>query len=712
MLLHVLTASLVTVSAPPPAFALAARAGPDTVRWTPPPLPWPPFLDPERAFGRGRRAEPIGRLGLAPLPPFRRVSPEAPLVVQQPGLQRPAAWLLQPGWLRVRRAVERSRARLPGLLHVPAPAARTLARAARLGEAGEEGGARGLSEALSDLDVSLIGRAELGGDWTRFRPCDADVQFACDPDLIPRLDPDLQFGGRIEGTVAERISIDVDFDQAREFGGANDVRIRYDGARDDVLQSLEVGDVTFDLPASRFLTEGIPAGNFGFLARGQVGPVFFRGVWAQQRGDLSRREFRLSGPPGEETFVQVDTLVLDDADYVKGQFFFLVDPRSIEGFPHVDVLDLDASRVPADVAPGPDPVQVYRFEVDPVSRQLENGLIQADAVAQLGTDRVEESGWFRYLQPGEDYVVHPSGLWIALRSPLRRDEVLAVTYVTATGDTVGTYNPERVYNRGERPRLQLLKASNAQHQPGRPTWDFEMHQVYRVSTSSDVAPEAVELTISVGELSAGRTFRTIPSGEDATFLRLFGMDEESPLDHVDRSHIYRPAEEFFEDRPAVEGVFLVFPTLRPFLDPPPVRSLDLTAEQVADVLGADRNAAIYDADDPFDRDAGGLYRLTIPFERRSEGVISSFSLGAIGIREGSERIFLGDRLLLRDVDYRIDYDIGQVSLIQPDALFAQATDPVVRASWEQRSIFRVAPTSVAGLDASWRLGRAGTMHLL
>ena len=38
---------------------------------------------------------------------------------------------------------------------------------------------------------------------------------------------------------------------------------------------------------SRFLTEGIPAGNFGFQAEGQVGPVDFQTVWAQQRGDLN-----------------------------------------------------------------------------------------------------------------------------------------------------------------------------------------------------------------------------------------------------------------------------------------------------------------------------------------------------------------------------------------------------------------------------------------
>ena len=97
------------------------------------------------------------------------------------------------------------------------------------------------------------------------------------------------------------------------------------------------------------------------------------------------------------------------------------------------------------------PIQVYRFETDPVTRQQVEGLIQADGFATKDGDTVEESGWFRFLQPGVDYSVHSSGLWLALRQPLRRDEMLAVTYVTATGDTIGTYNPERVYNEGDAP---------------------------------------------------------------------------------------------------------------------------------------------------------------------------------------------------------------------------------------------------------------------
>jgi len=516
----------------------------------------------------------------------------------------------------------------------------------------------------------------------------------------------------VTGTVADKIHVDVDYDDAREFSAVNNVNLYYQGDPGDVLRRVEVGDVTLTFPESRFLTRGIPAGNFGFRAITDLGPLEVQTVWAQQNGDLSSREFQLTGVGGRQAFIQEDTLTLDDADFVSGQFFFLVDPRSLMGFPHVDVLALDPGAAPPSLAPGPDPIQLYRFENDPITRQQVEGYIQAEAVAERDGEVVTESGWFRYLQPGVDYLVHPSGLWVALRRPLRQEEMLAVTFITAAGDTVGDYNPERIHNQGGRPTLRLLKASGPKHQPGAPTWELEMHQIYRISSSDDVEASSVALSLSLGELSAGRTFKRRPTGEEITLLKLLGLDEESPIDELDPAFVLRPAQDFFQEPPPVTGTFIVFPTLRPFADPPPVPSLGLSAAETKGILGADANAKIYDAVDPVERESAGLYRLTIPFRIRTEGLISSFSLGALGIRDGSERIRFGEQLLRAGEDYLIDYDIGQVTLLNPEALFSSDPSARIQASWEQKALFQIAPTSIFGLNARYGLGPRGALHLL
>ena len=562
---------------------------------------------------------------------------------------------------------------------------------------------------FADLGFALSGSGSVGGDWTRFRPCDETLETCAVP-FVPRITPDIRFAARAEGTITDRIVVDVDYQQAREFQGANRINVRYQGSPGEVFQSLEIGDVRFDLPPSRYLRGGVPQGSFGFQAALEAGPVEVRSVWAQEADEVTSRTFRLEG--SGRTFSRSDTLVLDDADYIDGQFFFLFDPEHLFDHPHIDALALAPNAAPSSVTPGAEPIQLYRSTIDPFSRQQVAGHIQADAIAVQGADSVTESAWFQYLQPGRDYMVHPSGLWVALGSPLGADEMLAVTYVTESGDTVGTYNPERIYRSGGRPRLKLLKASAAQHQPGRPTWTTEMHQVYRVSSFDDVDPATLELTISLGEESVGRTFARRDNGDDVTYLRLFGLDEESPRDRLDESHVYRPALDSFEDQPQVSGTFIVFPTLEPFANPPPLRSVTIDSTEVRRLLGDNRNERIYRAADPFEREYGGVFRLNLTYEVTAGDSVSTFSLGAAGIREGTERVTLDDRQLVRGVDYRIDYINGELRLLDLEGLLATSPGRSLEVTWEQRSSFVVTPSSVFGLNARYDLGDYGEFNLI
>jgi hypothetical protein len=423
---------------------------------------------------------------------------------------------------------------------------------------------------LDDLAVRFRARGEFGGDWARFRPCDAALQVTCSPGLIPRLQPDVQFSLEAAGTVGNRLFLDVDYDQTREFGGANRFQVWYQGAEGERLQRVELGDVTFALPDSRFLTRGIPAGNFGLLARAGAGAVEVQGVVAQQQGSRQTREFRIRG--GDEGLVREDTLVIEDAQYVQGQFFFVVDPRQADGFPHLDVLNLRPGDVSPLQAPGVEPIQLWRMERDPALRQPVEGYVRAEASLTGGapgmSETVRESGWFRYLRPGVDYYLHPSGLWVGLRIPLRPDEALAVSYINLVGDTIGDYNPERILNQGGVPSLRLLRATAPRHQPGRPTWEQELRQLYRLSASDQVELDAVELEISLGEESGGRTAIEAPSGRRLSLLRVFGLDGDAPFEQVDRRSLFQPGG----DDPleaGITGTFLIFPTLRPFLEPHP-----------------------------------------------------------------------------------------------------------------------------------------------
>ena len=575
-------------------------------------------------------------------------------------------------------------------------------------------------------------RGDFGGDWALFRPCDVALQVTCEPGLIPQLQSNIQFRLEAAGSVADRLFVDLDYDQTREFAGANRFQVFYQGQEDERLQRVEVGDVTFALPETRFLTRGIPVGNFGALVRGQVGGVQLQTVFAQQQGARRTREFRLGGARTDAGVIYQDTLVLDDADYVRGQFFFLVDPETLAGWPHIDALSLRPEDAPSALAPGSAPIQLYRMERDPILRQQVEGYIRADAVLERKGAIVEESGWFRYLRPGEDYYLHSSGLWVALQTPLGPGDALGVTYIAQNGQRVGDYDPEVIYNQGGTPTLRLLRSTQSQHQPDRPAWDMEMKQVYRISGSNDVDRYSLDLTISLGEESGGRVFRTAASGEPISFLRLFGLDTQSPGERVDWAAVFRPAEEVIDygglpgDVPRLpDPSALSRATTRGFggaFGKRKRRAAAASGEPISflrlfglDTLGGDVNRRIYESLDPFERSersVSALYRLNLRAEVRSSGVTSVFSLGAFGLREGSERILLGEQTLRPLIDYIIDPRAGIVTLLQPEALLARGTSDALRISWEEPGLFQVAPTSVVGLSALVPVSDWGRLNLI
>src|SRR6185437_12348687 len=186
------------------------------------------------------------------------------------------------------------------------------------------------------------------------------------------------------------------------------IQVWYEGLPDEVLRRVEAGNVSFAVPASRFISAAVPANNFGFQAVAQVGR---------------------------------------DLDYEAGRFFFTVDPARIPGYPNLDILNLDQAALPADLRVGS--LIVYRVRaVAPGSTSDQNiggvkavacGASTARRGVQCTGSGVERAGPFQWqiLQAGKDYYVDPTGAWFAMASALDQNDYLAVSYVSGS-DSVGT----------------------------------------------------------------------------------------------------------------------------------------------------------------------------------------------------------------------------------------------------------------------------------
>ena len=96
---------------------------------------------------------------------------------------------------------------------------------------------------------------------------------------------------------------------------------------------------------------------------------------------------------------------------------------------------------------------------------------------------------------------------------------------------------------------------------------------------------------------------------------------------------------------------------------------------------------------------------------RAAATAPTLNLNALQIRDGSEQLYVGGRKLVRDVDYRISYDVGQVTFINPDELFGQGSAQV-QARFEERGIFAVAPTTILGMSTRYALGDRSSINLI
>lgn len=489
---------------------------------------------------------------------------------------------------------------------------------------------------------------------------------------------DQQFRVRAGGVVSDRLNLNVDFDSEREFDANNNINVWYQGLDGEILRRVEVGNVSLRTPQSRFITAAIPSNSFGVQAQARIGALEVRSVLAQQKGSsLRSRSFTV----GEEAMQPVD-VELRDLDFESGRFFFVIDPRRLAGYPAVDVLDVDADTLP--LALRLNDVRVYRLRAQ-TARAAENTNLGGITAVALRDDSPQRVGPFQWeaLVEGQDYYLDPSRLWFALTRRLGSEEFLAVSYINALGDTVGTFP---AVNRGA-DTLELIV--EPRHGPTSPTFYYEMRNVYRVGGSEVVRP-TIRLSILVNESER-------PLGGDRSYLQLLGLAQivdPSALDEYNR--VFPRTRDPGQGAP-IRALFVVFPHLTPFAD-----AQKLTA--------VERNDSLYRTPTYLLGSQGPPPRVLLRFSYDASGAgdRANLSLGTIQVREGSEKIFAGDRRLVRGLDYEIDYELGQVRFLRPDSLFLGPTE--IRAEFEENQLFDLAPKSIAGLASTLHLDSLNRLH--
>lgn len=560
-------------------------------------------------------------------------------------------------------------------------------------------------KSAADLNIALTARLETKAERTQNDRCAASqlfsVGFTCRSAFTPAFDA--QFGLRTNGGIADRVKLDVDYDTQREFDGSNQISIAYTGTPNARLQKLEVGNVFFQPPSSRFISAGIPSGNFGVQAVGKFGSMRLTAIAAQQKGNVVRDQvFTI----GRRTTQELER-ELEDYQVEPRRFFFTVDPQLFgASYPNIDILNARQMQSLAAALPEtqrPARLLVYRLILGGQPPNPNGPRFQL-----LGDPLSRPGQVYELLRENIDYYVDPSLLWIALVRPLAlNNERLVVAYSLRVGgrDTViadrgGT--PDLEFNT-ERPQYANL-LWDPQVTPQHPAFRREIRSVYRLG-GEDVRRESVQVRIVAGT-SADQ--EKPPGGTAGSYLQLFGLSQLNSATTFDwENRLWPrpndpnflvaniPGARIFRDQ------FIVFPSLEPFSRRGLARPSEVAAN---DTIYRTPSEYLYSPQRP-----QSYYRLRVKYQTDGGGAMGTIALNSVQIRPGSERLTMDGRTLVKGIDYDIDYELGRVQLLSADTLIARERKVVAR--YEENPLFATVPTSVVGLSSQWTL-RDGQVSLI
>ncbi len=535
---------------------------------------------------------------------------------------------------------------------------------ARLNRIFGEGGA--------GLKVSGFRRISFAGrsTWT-----DASETDAFQQSKFPSLSMEQISRFDITGNIGSKITVKVSQDSQTDIPLANSLQIRYKGDDDDVLKSIEAGNTTLSLPNTQFVgySSNIQ-GLFGVKAVAQVGGLSLTGIASQEKGSTERASFT---PTGEEGAKYVR-----DYEYVQRRIFDLGRLGELKAKDSVTTVFVYESETQADNREA-DFADLFVNPNFPDSFPSEN-VLSGDALryTQLSND------YTIYNEPDRNrhYIVFNAqrstntylGVWMVVK----RFQSATNSYTT---DTVGNINSIPY-------KLKLLCKPESVARPTEQTWNLMWRNCYAID--HDVKPEDIDLKIYKGLPGTegngqNYNYETV-NGQTYPYLQVLGMDQYNSSDKKTPDLLLDNRQEVF--RP--DWGLIIFPSREPFAS-------DTTYADVGNPnlpKLQDSVPAIYNYNSFDDKINSSEFYLQLTTKVRS----STIKLNRANIIEGSEKITLNGRQLVRGTDYNIQYDFGQITLLTDEA-----NDPNANLSidYEYAPFFAVQKKSLLGTRAEYALGK-------
>ena len=540
----------------------------------------------------------------------------------------------------------------------------------------------------------------------------------------------------VNGKVGDKVNMNLNYntDATLDYDAQN-MKLKYDGKEDEIIKLVEAGNVSF--PSNSSLIKGASS-LFGVRTDMQFGKLKLQMV-ASQKKSASKSVSSKGG-------VQLTPFEINVADYEENRHFFLSRyfrnhydewmqklPNLVTGITInrveiwvtnksgttantrniVALTDLgEASKIsnPMWTATGQVPSNSANTEYQAMTtqyvaaRDIDQAAATLEGGGLVGGADFEKLESARLLSSSE-YTVNTALGYVSLKTGIQTDQVLAVAYEYTSGGVtyqVGEFASD-ITDTKQALFVKALKNTSCNPQQG--NWDLMMKNVYYLA--SNIEKEKFRLDVKYQSDTTGVYLSYIPEQrvKNTPIIRVLGADR---LDNNNKAHS-NGYYDYVEGYTVSNGRVFI-PKVEPFGSY--MRDYLVKNGVAADAAEKYAFTELYDSTKTVARQIAekNKYLMVGQFKGSSASVIS---LDAYNVPQGSVVVTAGGVTLTEGTDYSVDYNAGEVTILNQSIIDAGTS---VNVSLESNTDYAQTRKTMFGVnweyDFSKNFQMSGTLQHL
>ena len=534
----------------------------------------------------------------------------------------------------------------------------------------------------------------------------------------------------VNGKVGDKVNMNLNYNTDATFDyDAQNMKLKYEGKEDEIVKLVEGGNVTF--PSNSSLVRGASS-LFGIRTDLQFGKLKLQTVVSQKKSSSKS----VSSKGG----VQTTPFELDVADYEENRHFFLSSffrekyNASMKRLPNLTT-GITINRVEVWVTNKTGTTNNTRNIVafndlgegasssDPASNNannlyslLNNTYSEARNIDQTtsvldGHDGLEGGTTYEKLESARllnssEYTLNSSMGYISLKTALQTDQVLAVAFeYTYNSQTyqVGEFASDVTGNTTNALYVKSLK--NTSQSPKMSNWKLMMRNVYYLASTVEKDKFRLDVRYQSDTTGVYITYIPEPQVKEQPIIKLIGADR---LDDNNKAH----SNGFFDyvSGYTVTNGRVFFPCVEPF-----GKDLqDYLLSYGVSPAVAEKYAftELYDTTKTAAKQVAEKDKFILVGQFRGSNA-NVISLGAYNVPQGSVVVTAGGQTLNEGSDYSVDYNAGEVTILNQSIIDAGTS---VNVSLESNTDYGQMRKTMFGLnweyDFSKNFQMSGTIQHL